>query len=470
MVTTQHKQHTARWGALLLRVALLGALLVTVAPPDPGVVVADERAPGAMVDVARLEATARRAGLRVVSGERLVLVTDRPARAGDGVDDLPRIFDEAFAAWCDHYSLDPKALPSWRACGCLMSDREPFRAAGLLPDDGTVPDFANGFCDRNRFWLVDPANPAYRRHLLLHEGVHAFTLTLRSLAAPTWYTEGIAELLATHRLEAGHFQPTPIPRRADEVEQLGRIEALRRLRMSGEIPGLADVFATPPSPRHDIPAYATSWAATALLAGHPSHAGRFQALESGPLDARLTARLEASAGWDGDLAARDFDAFTDDLDHGYDFGRSAIDWTNGRPLTAPAKLVVAADRGWQPSGSSMEAGETAELVASGRAGVGRAGAIDLESTGDGISLRWYRGRPLGRLLVAQWAVPAEGGRPRFVVVAEGAAARFTAITTGALYLKLNAPPGELAGFDGGLDVALTPGSPPAPKQRRGEKR
>jgi hypothetical protein len=240
--------------------------------------------------------------------------------------------------------------------------------------------------------------------------------------------------------------------------------------MSGEIPGLADVFATPPSPRHDIPAYATSWAATALLAGHPSHAGRFQALESGPLDARLTARLEASAGWDGDLAARDFDAFTDDLDHGYDFGRSAIDWTNGRPLTAPAKLVVAADRGWQPSGSSMEAGETAELVASGRAGVGRAGAIDLESTGDGISLRWYRGRPLGRLLVAQWAVPAEGGRPRFVVVAEGAAARFTAITTGALYLKLNAPPGELAGFDGGLDVALTPGSPPAPKQRRGEKR
>ena len=112
----------------------------------------------------------------------------------------------------------------------------------------------------------------------------------------------------------------------------------------------------------------------------------------------------------------------------------------------------------------------AELVASGRAGVGRAGAIDLESTADGITLRWYRGRPLGRLLVAQWAVPAEGGRPRFVVVAEGAAARFTAITAGGLYLKLNAPPGELAGFDGGLDVALSPVAPPAPQRRRGEVR
>jgi len=118
----------------------------------------------------------------------------------------------------------------------------------------------------------------------------------------------------------------------------------------------------------------------------------------------------------------------------------------------------------------MKAGEEAELVATGRAGVGRAGTIDLESSADGISLRWYRGRPLGRLLVAQWAVPAEGGRPRFVVVAEGAAARFAAITTGALYLKLNAPPGELADFDGGLDVALTPGALPPPKQRRGEKR
>ena len=466
MAIRQRRLLIGWWGKLVFLVAVL----VWVGLRAPCVALADEPARGAMVDVARLEATARRAGLRIVSGERLVLVTDRPARAGDGVDDLPRIFDEAFATWCDHYALDPKGVPSWRAFGCLMSDREAFRAAGLLPADGTIPDFANGFCDRNRFWLVDPANPAYRRHLLLHEGVHAFTLTLRSLAAPTWYTEGIAELLATHRLEAGRFEPTPIPRRADEVEQLGRIEAIRRLRVSGGIPGLADVFATPPSPRHDIPAYAASWAATALLSGHPSHAKRFRALESGPLDARLTPRLEASDGWDGDLAARDFDAFTDDVDHGYDFSRSAIEWTDGRPLTRRATSFVAADRGWQPSGWSMKEGEEAELVATGRAGVGRAGAIDLESTADGISLRWYRGRPVGRLLVAQWAVPAEGGRPRFVVIAEGETARFSAITTGALYLPLNAPPGDLAGFDGGLDVEITPVAAQAPRQRRGNER
>lgn len=457
MVTEPGRRRSpTRWAVLLL---VAGAVWHPRATP------AQAPRREATVDVATLEATARRAGLRVARGERLVLVTDRPRREGDGVEDLPRIFDEAFASWCDHYSIDPRSVPGWRALGCLMSDREPFRATGLLPVDGTIPDFANGYCDRNRFWLVDPPNPAYRRHLLLHEGVHAFTLTLRGLSTPTWYTEGIAELLATHRLEEGHFVPTPIPRRADDVEQLGRIEAIRRLRSGGTVPGLADVFATPPSPRHDIPAYAASWAATALLAGHPTHAARFRALESGPLDARFTARLESDAGWDAELAARDFDAFTDELDHGYDFTRSAVEWIDGPPLAAATSIVVAADRGWQSAGRSLRAGEEVEIAATGRARLGKAGTTDLEGTAEGITLRWYRGRPLGRLLVAQWAVPDGGGRPRFVVIGEGATARFSAVADGGLYLKLNAPPGELAGFAEGLQVELAPVADRPPPRR-----
>jgi hypothetical protein len=439
------------WGPLLLVATLSSAggpaATGAAAAPPPRV---------AGVDVAALETLARRAGLRVVAGERLVLVTDRPARDGDGIDDLPSIFAAAFATWCDHLSVDPQTVPDWRAFGCLMTDREPFRAAGLLPVDGTVPEFANGYCDRNRFWLDDPTNPAYRRHLLLHEGVHAFSITLRGLSAPTWYTEGIAELLATHRLEEGRFVPTPIPRRAADVEQLGRIEALRRLRTTGVAPGLADVFATPPSPRHDIPAYAASWAATALLAGHPAHADRFRALEAGPLDARLTARLEGSDGWDGERAGRDFDAFTDEVDYGFDFNRSAIDWSPGQPLAARERIVVRADRGWQSSGFALSAGARGAFRAAGRCHIGVAGEIDLETEADGITLRYYRGRPLGRLLVAQWHLPPEGGRPRFEILVEGRAGRFTAVTDGVLYLKLNEPPGELSDNRGGLDVEIGP--------------
>ncbi len=449
----QARRSTLRLIGAMLACGILGGGASPAAPPFVGA-----ESP-AMVDVGRLEATARRAGLRVVSGDRLVLATDRPPRDGDGIDDLPRIFTAAFERWCDHFQVDAGATAGWRAFGCLMADRERFRAVGLLPADGTIPDFANGYCDRNRFWLVDQANPAYRRHLLLHEGVHAFTLTLRSLATPTWYTEGIAELLATHRLEEGTFVPTPIPRHAGEAEQLGRIEAIRQLRISGASPGLAEVFATPPSARHDIPAYAASWAATAMLSGHPAHAETFRQLEAGPLDARLTERLAELPGWDGERAARDFDAFTDELDHGYDFARSSIEWTDGLPLTTRERLTIAADRGWQSSGWSLSKGQRAAFRATGRCQIGRAGAIELESEADGISLRWYRGRPAGRLLLAQWAAPADGGRPRFEVIAEGRAGRFIAATDGVLYLKINEPPGELADNNGGLDVEIGPIAP-----------
>jgi hypothetical protein len=79
----------------------------------------------------------------------------------------------------------------------------------------------------------------------------------------------------------------------------------------------------------------------------------------------------------------------------------------------------------------------------------------LESEPDGISLEWYRGRPVGRLLAAQWVEkPADGGRPRFVVLAEGAAGEFAAATDGPLYLKINEGPGRLADNAGSFTVDL----------------
>lgn len=416
------------------------------------------------IDVDRLAAEARRAGLRVLAGERLVLATDRAARPGDGVEDLPAIFDQAVRAWCAHYRLDPGSLGAWKSFGCLVVDRERFRAAGLLPD--SIPDFPNGFCDRNRFWLVDQSNPAYRRHLLLHEGVHAFTLTVRGLAAPPWYTEGIAEFLATHRLDADadgapRLVSAPLPARPADVEQLGRIERIAALRRAGTAPGLGDVFATPPTDHRDISAYAASWAAVCLLALHPAHAAAFAACEQGPLDARFTERLAAAPGWDAARAARDFDAFTDEVDYGYDFARSAIDWSPGRRPADDERVAVDGTRGWQNTGLALAAGGTYALTASGTVRLGElaaapdARATPLESEADGISLRWYRGRPAGRLLAAQWVEqPADGGRPRFVILGDGASPTFTAATDGPLYLKINESPGDLADNDGTLTIVF----------------
>jgi hypothetical protein len=438
---------------------------------------------GAAADdsIASLRAAAQRAGLRVVEGRHLTLVTDRPARAGDGVDDLPRLFDEAFAAWCRHFAIDPRDHREWRAFGCLVVDRERFREAGLLPE--SVPDFSNGFCDRNRFWLIDQSNAAYRRHLLLHEGVHAFTISLRNLDTPAWYTEGIAEALATHRLEPdadglARLVVTPMPQAAADVEQLGRIEAIQRLRAAGAMPGLGDVFAAQGTAHGDMTLYASSWAAVALLSLHPRHAAAFTAAERGPLDRAFTTHLRHTPGWDAALAARDFDAFTDDVDYGYDFSRSAIDWAPGAPLEDRRIVQVDASRGWQNSGLRLTRGQRYAIRATGRAGVGQASACRqvgqasacrqggqasaclLETEPDGISIDWYRHRPLGRLLAAQWVESpdaASGARPRFVVVAEAAASAFVAPVDGPLFFKLNEPPGALADNEGGFRVEIEPG-------------
>jgi hypothetical protein len=450
-------------GVVLL--GLLGPIEVHAVDPPRGV-----------VPLEPLAAIARRAGLRVLESQRLILATDRPVRAGDGVDELPDVFDQAFATWCAHYRIDPETLAGWRVFGCLMVEREVFRSAGLLPDD--IPPFANGFCAGNRFWLIDQSNPAYRRHLLLHEGVHAFTLTVRSLAAPVWYAEGIAEYLATHRLErppggGSRLRATPIPERAGDVEQLGRIEQLRRLDDAEALPSLAEVFAIRPGRHDDLVAYATSWAAVALLAGHPAHAEAFARLEQGPLDQGLGLRLERTAGWDAARAARDFAAFTREVDYGYDFTRSAIDWSAGERLVGRTTVAVDAARGWQNTGLELSAGHRYRMVASGRYRIGSlshptTGAVTvLESEAEGISLRWYRGRPIGRLLAAQWVEPVEpteagdrtstpaSGLPRFVVVAEGRGGEFIAPTTGPLFVKINEPPGELSDNDGSLTLEIT---------------
>jgi len=78
----------------------------------------------------------------------------------------------------------------------------------------------------------------------------------------------------------------------------------------------------------------------------------------------------------------------------------------------------------------------------------------LASTPDGISLRWYRGRPVGRLLVAQWIDLGDGTSPTFRVLAEGGGGTFTAEADGPVYLKVNESPGDLADNAGEFRVVL----------------
>lgn len=139
------------------------------------------------------------AGIRKLESKRLVLYTDVPS--SPEIDDFPQAFDQAFDLWCQYFGLVPGNYPDWRMRASLMSERGRFEAAGLLPSES--PNFLNGFTRNYECWLYNQTSPYYRRHLLLHEGVHGFMYTLLGRNAPPWYMEGMAELLATHRWQDG---------------------------------------------------------------------------------------------------------------------------------------------------------------------------------------------------------------------------------------------------------------------------
>jgi hypothetical protein len=166
-------------------------------------------------------------------------------------------------------------------------------------------------------------------------------------------------------------------------------------------------------------------------------------------------------GWDAARAAQDFDAFTADIDYGYDFDRMVIDWSSGQLLAAPQTLEVDAGHGWQNTSVSLSAGNRYAFTAAGRVDLGtatdeRTGTVTpLESQADGISLEWYRGRPTGRLMLGQWiANPADGGRPHFEVLADGASGELVARVAGPLYVRLNGPPGKLSDRSGIMMITI----------------
>ena len=154
------------------------------------------------------------AGIHKLSSRRLVLYTDLPL--GDEIRRLPGIFDQAFPQWCDYFRV--RAPAAWQMTGFIMKDKARFQSTGLLPAD--LPHFLHGFSRNNLLWLYEQPSDYYRRHLLLHEGTHGFMNTVLGGCGPPWYMEGMAELLATHRL-AG--RPTDAQLDAGQPRQRARV-------------------------------------------------------------------------------------------------------------------------------------------------------------------------------------------------------------------------------------------------------
>lgn len=422
-------------------------------------------------DPARLKA----AGIHVASGKHLTLYTDVDA---DRAALFVRLFDQAVPQWEKFFgaAADPKR--PFIARGRWMASRPKFQAVGLW--DSRLPNFRNGFCIETDFWLFDqPESEYYRRHLLLHEGVHAWMHHQLGGCGPTWCMEATAELLATHRLDEArdeiHVPYLPIDRERNPL--WGRIDTIQTESAAGRGLSRADVWKLPPGSHQMQETYGWCWGMGAFLEFHPRYRDRFHRWLQQVREADFNAAGEALYASDQTLLDAEWKLFVRDCDYGYDFERCRLELPaaeNVPPADQP--VTIAADRSWQSSGLKVEAGKTYDFAASGRYSLGRTHQGKPQTwpcEPGGVTIRFRHGRPLGELHAALWtegtSPAADGERPAEAALTTeaglsegfpiGLKARWKAPHSGVLYFRINEFPGEWSDDSGSLTVKVRPAAP-----------
>ncbi|MGQ9573753.1 MAG: hypothetical protein ACUVUC_00405 [Thermoguttaceae bacterium] len=390
--------------------------------------------------------------VRKLSGKHLTLYTDLPSTPA--VDALPEMFDQAVPQWCAYFGLEPARHADWHVVGCVMKDRGLFEAAGLLPEG--LPPFPHGYSIGRRLWVYEQASDYYRAHLVLHEGTHAFMNTLLGGSGPPWYAEGMAELLATHRWAQGRLTLGWLPASREEVPMWGRIKIVRDEFAACRAKTLRGVLQYGPQAHQQIEPYGWCWAAAIFLDRHPRYQARFRQLARWVREPDFTDRFLRLIGDEWDDLAEQWQLFVADLEYGYDFQRTAVDFSPGRRLSGgKATIRVAADRGWQNSGIRLESGVRYRLQAAGRYQVADRPQI-WWCEPNGVSIRYYRGLPLGILLAAVRPDRPAASQPSPLIrpIVVGLGSTLSPEQSGTLYLRINDSAGQLQDNAGTLTVQI----------------
>ncbi len=117
---------------------------------------------------------------------------------------------------------------------------------------------------------------------------------------------------------------------------------------------------------------------------------------------------------------------------------------------ASAQMVVHANQGWQDSGIPLQSGQTVQLQCEGRCVVNRT-SIPWETTPDGISVQYYRGHRLGRVVGVVVSDDGQRISDRLSVGREGSV---TASFAGRLWLQVNDSCGSRANNSGQFMVTV----------------
>lgn len=335
---------------------------------------------------------------RLDASPHLSIITDLPI--DDELKLLPGVFDQAMTAWCSHFSVPQNDTEEWRATMYLMLDRQRFQQAGFIPAD--VPQFQHGWHSGDQIWVNEQASPYYRRHLMLHEGTHWFMFRKYGKYHAPWLMEGLAEWMGTHRIQGSELQMGILPRDRLEVPFWGRISIIHQQAAGGIAPGMEEIWRYGNSAHQSVDAYAWSWALVTFMKENSDTAPVFEALLKQPamdetsmhrwLMSRLRHKLpQLRSEWA---------AFVSDLDYGYTSQPGMLKLSSDpQPLESTANVQVQSNRGWQASGWKVPVGQQLEISAAGEIVVATV-PKPWVSHSDGVTLEYYRGQPLGKLLMA----------------------------------------------------------------------
>ena len=397
--------------------------------------------------------TLRLTGIRQLAGKHLTLYTDHPSRPE--VDNLPAVFDQAVPQWCRYFGIPARRVATWHLTGYLIVDTQRFHAAGLLPDD--LPNFLYGYQRREELWLYDQPSDYYRRHLLLHEGTHGFSAWFLGAVGPPWYAEGLAERLATHRWVDGKLTLGYFPPNKQEVPHWGRVKLVKDEVAAQRGMTIGQIMHHGIQSHLRNQSYGWCWAVAAFLENHPRYQERFRELTqhvSIPAT-EFTHRFEQQFRDDRRELDEEWQLFAMNIEYGYDVSRETVQYAPGRPLPpAGARITLAADRGWQSSGLRLLANTTYQITATGRYQVAQEPDVWWCEPG-GVTIRYWRGRPLGVLLgQLRPDQPTAGLTPLARPLVFGLGRTLRPEENGTLYLRINDSPAELSDNSGTLAVRV----------------
>lgn len=397
---------------------------------------------------------------RQIEGRHVTIHTDLPTT--EALEQLPVAFDAAVPQWCHYFGVDVQELASWHVTAYLMTSLDAFQQRGLLPDH--LPDFAHGYQYGDSVWVVNQPSDYYTRHLLLHEGVHAMMAKVFGGAGPAWFMEGTAELLATHRWQAGQIQQAIIPESREAFPFWGRLKVIQTARDKGQALPIDAVLRYSQKAHRQVEPYAWSWAALILLDMYPEYRRATIAAAEGGRDSSLqfTRNFHSQLKNDWPQLQLRWRMLIDGLDYGFDPARNRIDLPpvsgasdQSNPAAATPPLEITADRGWQSSGIRVQRGQSIQVSAQGRytlADQPRPWVCEPQ----GITIQYHRGHPLGMLLAAV-APSNDVAATRMTnpqIVGVGTKKQFEAEFDGLLLLRIGDDPAALADNRGSASVQV----------------